>query len=91
MRSPTSPAAPWRATSGAGDITFFRLQSTADTQLKAYIAQGEIAARGHCESFGAIGAFAIPEMDRFYRHVLVAKRYPAPWRGGLRPLRQGAV
>ena len=23
-----------------GDITFFRLQSTADTQLKAYVAQG---------------------------------------------------
>ena len=29
-----------------------------------------------CESFGSIGAFAIPEMDRFYRHVLIAKRYP---------------
>ena len=29
-----------------------------------------------CESFGSIGAFAIPEMDRFYRHVLVAKRFP---------------
>ena len=43
---------------------------------KAYIAQGEVAARGHCESFGGIGVFAIPEMDRFYRHVLVAKRFP---------------
>ena len=59
----------------AGDITFFRLQSTADTQLKAYIAQGEIVDMD-CESFGSIGAFAIPEMDRFYRHVLVAKRFP---------------
>jgi L-fucose isomerase-like protein len=27
-------------------------------------------------SFGGIGVFAIPEMGRFYRHVLIAKRYP---------------
>ena len=27
-------------------------------------------------SFGGIGVFAIPEMGRFYRHVLVEKRYP---------------
>ncbi|MCI1623123.1 MAG: fucose isomerase, partial [Clostridium beijerinckii] len=27
-------------------------------------------------SFGAIGVFAIPEMGRFYRHVLVEGRYP---------------
>ena len=59
----------------AGDITFFRLQSTADTQLKAYVAQGAVL-DVDCESFGSIGAFAIPEMDRFYRHVLIAKRYP---------------
>ena len=58
-----------------GDITFFRLQSTADTKLKAYIAEGQVM-DVDCESFGSIGAFAIPEMDRFYRHVLVAKRYP---------------
>ena len=25
-----------------GDITFFRLQSTADNQLRAYIANGEV-------------------------------------------------
>ena len=59
----------------AGDITFFRLQSTADTQLRAYIAQGQVM-DVDCQSFGSIGAFAIPEMDRFYRHVLLAKRYP---------------
>ena len=59
----------------AGDITFFRLQSTADTQLRAYVAQGAVL-DVDCESFGSIGAFAIPEMDRFYRHVLIAKRYP---------------
>lgn len=58
-----------------GEITFFRLQSTAGAELKAYVAQGEILDMD-CESFGSIGAFAIPEMDRFYRHVLIAKRYP---------------
>jgi len=58
-----------------GDITLFRLQSTADTRLKAYAAQGEIL-DVDCESFGSIGAFAIPEMGRFYRHVLVGKRFP---------------
>jgi L-fucose isomerase-like protein len=26
-------------------------------------------------SFGGIGVFAIPEMGRFYRHVLIEKRY----------------
>ena len=59
----------------AGDITFFRLQSAADTSLHAYVAQGEVL-DVDCESFGSIGAFAIPEMDRFYRHVLIARRYP---------------
>ena len=58
-----------------GDITFYRLQSTADTQLKAYVAEGEVIDTD-CESFGSIGMFAIPEMDRFYRHVLIEKRFP---------------
>ncbi|MGN1442411.1 MAG: L-fucose/L-arabinose isomerase family protein [Acutalibacteraceae bacterium] len=58
-----------------GEITFFRLQSTADTKLKAYIAQGEVL-DADCESFGSIGIFAIDEMERFYRHVLIAKRFP---------------
>ena len=52
-----------------GDITFYRLQSTADTKLRAYIAQGEVLPVA-THSFGAIGVFAIPEMGRFYRHVL---------------------
>ena len=58
-----------------GDITFFRLQSTSDGQLRAYIAQGEILPVA-TKSFGGIGIFAIPEMGRFYRHVLIEKRYP---------------
>ena len=58
-----------------GDITFFRLQSTADTKLRAYIAQGEVLPAA-THSFGSIGIFAIPEMARFYRHVLIEKRFP---------------
>ena len=59
----------------ASKITFFRLQSSADTKLKAYIAQGEILPVA-THSFGGIGVFAIPEMGRFYRHVLISKNYP---------------
>ena len=58
-----------------GDITFFRLQSTADAKLRGYIAQGEVLPVA-TRSFGAIGVFAIPEMGRFYRHVLVEGNYP---------------
>ena len=58
-----------------GEITFFRLQGTADTQLKSYVAQGEVIDVDP-KSFGGIGIFAIKEMARFYRHVLIAKRYP---------------
>lgn len=58
-----------------GEITFFRLQSTADSKLRAYVAQGEVLPVA-TRSFGSIGVFAIPEMGRFYRHVLIEKNYP---------------
>ena len=58
-----------------GNITFFRLQSTADAKLRAYVAQGEVLPVA-TRSFGAIGVFAIPEMGRFYRNVLIKKNYP---------------
>jgi L-fucose isomerase-like protein len=59
----------------AGEITIFRLQSTADTRLKSYMAQGEVLDMDP-KSFGSIGVFAIKEMGRFYRHVLIEKRFP---------------
>ena len=59
----------------ASDITFYRLQCDSDDQLRAYIAQGEVL-DVPTGSFGGIGIFAIPEMGRFYRHVLVQKHYP---------------
>ena len=58
-----------------GDITFYRLQSTADNKLRAYVAQGEVLPVA-TRSFGSIGVFAIPEMGRFYRHVLIEKGFP---------------
>ena len=58
-----------------GKITFFRLQSTADNILRAYVAEGEVL-DVRTKSFGAIGVFAIPEMGRFYRHVLIEGNYP---------------
>ena len=59
----------------ASDVTFYRLQCDSEGALRAYVAQGEVLdVRAH--SFGGIGVFAIPEMGRFYRHVLLDKRYP---------------
>lgn len=59
----------------AGDVTLFRLQSTAEGLLKSYVAQGEILDIDPA-SFGSIGVIAVREMARFYRHVLIEKRYP---------------
>lgn len=58
-----------------GEVSIFRLQSTGDTHLQAYIADGEIL-NIDPESFGSIAIFAIKEMGRFYRHVLIGKHFP---------------
>ena len=58
-----------------GRTTVFRLQSTSDVRLRAYIAQGEILPVA-TRSYGSIGVFAIKDMNRFYRHVLIEKHYP---------------
>lgn len=59
----------------AADITLFRLQSNASGELLSYIAQGEVLDVDP-KSFGGIGIIAIPQMGRFYRHVLIEKNYP---------------
>ena len=59
----------------ASNITFYRLQCDAQGVLRAYIAEGEVLPVA-TRSFGGIGIFAIPEMGRFYRHVLIEKGYP---------------
>jgi len=58
-----------------GEITVFRIQSTAETQLKSYIAEGEIL-NINPRSFGSIAVFAVKEMARFYRYVLIQERFP---------------
>jgi L-fucose isomerase-like protein len=59
----------------ASPITFYRLQCDSEGTLRAYIAEGEILPV-ETGSFGGRAVFAIPEMGRFYRHVLVQKHYP---------------
>ncbi len=58
-----------------GDITFYRLQCDSEGNLRSYVAEGQVLPVA-TRSFGGIGIFAIPEMGRFYRHVLIEKRYP---------------
>ena len=58
-----------------GDITFYRLQATADNRLLAYVAEGEVLPVA-TKSFGSVGVFAIKEMGRFYRHVLIENGFP---------------
>jgi L-fucose isomerase-like protein len=58
-----------------GEVTIFRLQSTADTVLRSYVAEGEVLDI-EPKSFGGIGVIGIKEMGRFYRHVLIEKRFP---------------
>ncbi len=58
-----------------GRVTLFRLQASASCQLRSYVARGEVLPVA-TQSFGGIGIIAVPEMARFYRHVLIEKQYP---------------
>jgi len=58
-----------------GDVTIFRLQGAADTTLRSYVAQGKVLDIDP-RSFGGIGVIGVKEMGRFYRHVLIEKRFP---------------
>lgn len=58
-----------------GRATIYRLQSSSNTELKAYVAQGEILPVA-TRSYGSTGIFAVRDMNRFYRHVLIEKNYP---------------
>ncbi len=59
----------------AGPISVFRMQSTTESRIQAYVAHGEVLDVDP-KSFGSIGVFAVREMGRFYRHVLIEKRFP---------------
>jgi len=58
-----------------GTATIFRLQSTADCQLRSYLAEGETLDIDP-KSFGSIGIIAIKGMRRFHRHVLIGGNFP---------------
>lgn len=58
-----------------GIVTLYRLQGTSDAKIRAYVAQGEILPVA-TKSYGSIGVFAVHEMERFYRYVLIGKNYP---------------
>jgi len=59
----------------SGPVSIFRLQATSEAILRAYVANGEVLDINP-KSFGSIGVFAVREMGRFYRHVLIEKRFP---------------
>ncbi len=59
----------------SGPVSIFRFQATPDAKLRAYVANGEVL-NIKPKSFGCIGVFAVREMGRFYRHVLIEKRFP---------------
>jgi L-fucose isomerase-like protein len=59
----------------SGPVSVFRIQSTSDAYLQAYVANGEVLDINP-KSFGSIGVFAVAEMGRFYRHVLLEKHFP---------------
>ncbi len=56
-------------------ITLLRLQSSPETELMAYIAEGEILDIDP-KTFGGTGVFAIKEMGRFYRYALLENGFP---------------
>ena len=58
-----------------GNVTLYRLQGTAEGGISAYIAEGEVLPVA-TRSYGGTGVFAIREMARFYRHVLLEKHFP---------------
>ncbi|MGQ9801327.1 MAG: L-fucose/L-arabinose isomerase family protein [Candidatus Saccharicenans sp.] len=70
-----------------GQITIFRLQGTAETELCSYLAQGEVL-DVEPQSFGSIGVFGIREMGRFYRHVLIEQKFPHHTAVGFKPAGQ---
>ena len=58
-----------------GPATLFRLQGNADGELVGYVAEGEFLDVPPC-SFGGLGVVGIRDFARFYRHVLIGKRFP---------------
>ena len=73
-----------------GDITFFRLQSTADNKLRAYVANGEVLPVA-THSFGSYRCIRDPGDEALLPSCLDRGQLPASRRGGFRTLRKGPV
>lgn len=58
-----------------GEMIILRIHATPDARLISYVAEGEILDVDP-KSFGSIGVFAIKEMGRFYRYVMLEKKFP---------------
>ncbi len=58
-----------------GDTTLFRVQANSEGKLMSYMAEGSFLDIDPC-SFGGIGVAAFPGFARFYRHILIGKRFP---------------
>jgi len=58
-----------------GPVTLFRIQSTPECHLQSFIAEGEMLDVDPA-TFGGTGIIAIPGFSRFYRHVLIEKKFP---------------
>ena len=58
-----------------GTVTLFRIQGMRDNKLRAYVAQGQ-ALPITMDTYGGQGIFAVPEMERFIRNVILEKQFP---------------
>ena len=58
-----------------GQVSCFRLHSTANGKLQSYIAKGEILPV-QLPTYGCYALFGITQMERFYRYVLLEKHFP---------------
>jgi L-fucose isomerase-like protein len=58
-----------------GEITILRVQASPAAGLAAYAAEGEVLDIDP-KTFGGTGVIAIPQMARFYRHVLLEQAFP---------------
>lgn len=58
-----------------GAITLFRIQGGRDGKLRAYVAQGQILPVT-MDTYGGKAIIAIPEMERFFRNVVLEKQFP---------------
>lgn len=58
-----------------GMVTLYRIQGMKDGKLRAYVAQGQILPVT-MDTYGGRAVIAVPEMERFFRNVVLEKQFP---------------